>query len=540
MTDLASAQRAIEEILEQGEGPRGHWRDAHFGQFVEHPRRVPAAARGQPCLRAGPPGDGGQRPPARARRGRPADRRSAHRPGRRTCSTSATRSCCRSSSGSSRTPRRPTPQLKALADATVGAHAPGHQAARATSSPPCPVGEDHPGRTAGPSFELFYESDYLMPHREAAWALLAERLDEAAWLCDELQSGRGASASPASWTRCSPRCGRSPGAWPRTCPRAARTPGWPARRPGWSRPSSAALLERAAGLASAVAGRGGAVGPGPELSELFRAAHAIVTQAARRPGRGAGEQALIVPRLVGSVLRPLADALGGHRPPVPRPPARRRARAVPRPPEPRPPEPLPPARYAAGRVWEAARTATRAAGAPGPGRLRTPELAEATAALQDLAVRLAAPGEAAARLDELWELQAGLPASVQAERNGPYLVTNVPRLIDHLGAGTRPAPQLAPLPLRRLRDQAAVRRQPRQQRVHATPRIPNRVPDRRDTYDGQQLTDPTTTAASASTRGCAPTGWPRCSAPTPSRSWRPAAAGWMRSSGPCATARPGR
>ena len=56
VTDLASAQRAIEEILEQGEGPRGHWRDAHFGQFVEHPGRVPAAARGQPGLRPGPPG----------------------------------------------------------------------------------------------------------------------------------------------------------------------------------------------------------------------------------------------------------------------------------------------------------------------------------------------------------------------------------------------------------------------------------------------------------------------------------------------------
>src|SRR6267378_4568073 len=34
ITDAASAQRAIDEILEQGEGPRGHWRDAHFGQFV--------------------------------------------------------------------------------------------------------------------------------------------------------------------------------------------------------------------------------------------------------------------------------------------------------------------------------------------------------------------------------------------------------------------------------------------------------------------------------------------------------------------------
>src|SRR5262249_56155880 len=34
VTDLASARHAIEEILEQGEGPRGEWREAHFGQFV--------------------------------------------------------------------------------------------------------------------------------------------------------------------------------------------------------------------------------------------------------------------------------------------------------------------------------------------------------------------------------------------------------------------------------------------------------------------------------------------------------------------------
>src|SRR5262249_1101749 len=56
-----------------------------------------------------------------------------------------------------------------------------------------PVGPGQPGLNAGPSFELFYENDYLMPHREAAWALLAERLDQAAWLCEALQSGRGAA-----------------------------------------------------------------------------------------------------------------------------------------------------------------------------------------------------------------------------------------------------------------------------------------------------------------------------------------------------------
>src|SRR5215207_6079521 len=35
VTDLASAQRALDTILEQGEGARGHWEAAHFGQFVQ-------------------------------------------------------------------------------------------------------------------------------------------------------------------------------------------------------------------------------------------------------------------------------------------------------------------------------------------------------------------------------------------------------------------------------------------------------------------------------------------------------------------------
>src|SRR5215467_4511317 len=35
VTDLASAQRALDTILEQGEGARRHWETAHFGQFVQ-------------------------------------------------------------------------------------------------------------------------------------------------------------------------------------------------------------------------------------------------------------------------------------------------------------------------------------------------------------------------------------------------------------------------------------------------------------------------------------------------------------------------
>src|SRR5262249_23628462 len=50
-----------------------------------------------------------------------------------------------------------------------------------------PVGPEHPGMTAGASFELFYENDYLVPHREAAWALLEERLREAVNFCELIQ-----------------------------------------------------------------------------------------------------------------------------------------------------------------------------------------------------------------------------------------------------------------------------------------------------------------------------------------------------------------
>ena len=43
-----------------------------------------------------------------------------------------------------------------------------------------PVGDDHPGRTAGASFQLAYRSNFLLPHRRAAWIRFVERFEEAA------------------------------------------------------------------------------------------------------------------------------------------------------------------------------------------------------------------------------------------------------------------------------------------------------------------------------------------------------------------------
>src|SRR5262249_50847649 len=50
-----------------------------------------------------------------------------------------------------------------------------------------PVGPERPVMTAGPSFELFYENDYLVPHRDAAWALLEERLRDAVNFSEQIQ-----------------------------------------------------------------------------------------------------------------------------------------------------------------------------------------------------------------------------------------------------------------------------------------------------------------------------------------------------------------
>jgi hypothetical protein len=185
VSDLASAHRAIDTILEQGEGARGHWQNAHFGQFVqildEH-RQLTAAkpdfAPARPVLFA----------------------------------------TVRPSEHDDTVPRITEPVTVRCTDLfNVGyevllqilqryfAHTEETEAQLATLSSAAialmvrvlkplgdlittlPVGPEQPGMTAGPSFELFYENDYLMPHREAAWALLEERLREAATFCDLIQ-----------------------------------------------------------------------------------------------------------------------------------------------------------------------------------------------------------------------------------------------------------------------------------------------------------------------------------------------------------------
>jgi CDGSH-type Zn-finger protein/truncated hemoglobin YjbI len=486
VTDLASAQRAIEEILEQGEGPRGHWRKAHFGQFVNildeytqlrdaHPGFDPV----RPVLAANvrPPEGDVDAPliddPLTARVTdlfnvgyeillQIFERFFAH-----TEETDA--------------------QLKTLADTTIGLM---FRVIKPLGDliTTLPVGDPYPGITAGPSFELFYGSDYLMPHREAAWALLAERLDEAAWLCGQLASGRGqAIAGQLEPVLAAMRELSQTLAAHLPAGRAhARLAAPPARLEPAERD---ALLGQARDMAASVAARA----PGElagELAGVFETARAIVASAASGPDCAPEDQALILPRLVDSVLRPLADALST----IPAAPAgppgtTRTAASSSRPGITARPQTTGAAATtsAAGQVWETAKAATALRARLARTGSCPPELAEATAALQDLACRLVSPDEAEARRGQLWHLQSGLPVTVQAERNGPYLVTNLPRLTGHLGAEERPAPQLA------LCRCGASSIKPLCDGSHASSgftdaKDPRRVPDRRDTYHGQQLT----------------------------------------------------
>jgi len=181
VTDLASAQRAIDTILEQGEGARGRWEAAHFGQFVQ----ILEEYRGM--LAANPAADP-VRPVmfAAVRRGE----RDASIP---LIGDRVTSLCMDLLNVSYEIllqileryfahTEETDAQLGTLANAAVTLMA-GVVRPLGNLITTLRVGPEHPGRTAGPSFELFYEDDDLLPHRESAWVLLEERLRDASSFC---------------------------------------------------------------------------------------------------------------------------------------------------------------------------------------------------------------------------------------------------------------------------------------------------------------------------------------------------------------------
>lgn len=176
VTNLESARRAIATIVEQGEGPRGHWRDAHYGRFLEVLGECLTLKKEQPDFEPA-------RPVLAAMVREPVDAE----PGPLVTDPVTSRvldifnvayevllyTLGRYFGHGSESDE----QLRTLSDVAVGLMIRVIKPLGDTVTT-MQVGGGHPGMTAGPSFEVFYRSGYMLPHARPAWVLLHERLLE--------------------------------------------------------------------------------------------------------------------------------------------------------------------------------------------------------------------------------------------------------------------------------------------------------------------------------------------------------------------------
>src|SRR3954470_24073183 len=178
VTDVTSARQAIDIIVEQGEGARGEWRDAHFGRLLGILDEYLAFKRADPSFEP-------SRPVVAANVRQQATGMAMPLitdPGTTRCMdllNVAYEVLLQLLSRYFAHTDETDEQLEVLADISVGLM---YTAIKplGTVATTLPVGPHMPGMTAGPGFELFYQVDYLLPHREAAWVLMEERLRDAA------------------------------------------------------------------------------------------------------------------------------------------------------------------------------------------------------------------------------------------------------------------------------------------------------------------------------------------------------------------------
>jgi hypothetical protein len=174
VVDLASALQTIDTIVEEGEGARGDWTNAHYGRFLAVERKLAE-------LTAEDPGFA----PARPVLANPFVRQPFDCDPVNLLSAPFTievaelanaayavmlQILARSFASTNETDE----ELHTLAGVSVGAMFRLLKPLGVLLTH-LPAGANHPGMTAGMSFEL-YRSLHLLPHRRAAWALLHERL----------------------------------------------------------------------------------------------------------------------------------------------------------------------------------------------------------------------------------------------------------------------------------------------------------------------------------------------------------------------------
>ena len=183
VTDLASAIKAIETIVEQGEGSRGHREDSHYGKFLDVLTEYRSLKQQDPDFEPA-------RPAIPAFVKLPADITDA------TLITDPLTADIAALFNVSYEiilqmltcvyihDYETDNEIKLLSRTSVGTmfmiNLPLGELLTTL-----PVGPEYPGKTAGASFEIFRTS-YILPHRDAAWAILRERLLEMADYCDRI------------------------------------------------------------------------------------------------------------------------------------------------------------------------------------------------------------------------------------------------------------------------------------------------------------------------------------------------------------------
>lgn len=187
--DLASAKRAIELIVEQGEGARGDWVDSHFGRFVgilEDYRAVRAAdptfEPARPVLPAFVRAPGDVESPILIEADltrRVADLFNAlyhvilQLQARHFVHHGET-----------------TDELDTLAR-TVKHAMNWVMKGLGPVLTRLPIGPAQAGHTAGPPFEIVGPAEFVLPHREAAWRILRQRFTQLATASDDLAAEPG-------------------------------------------------------------------------------------------------------------------------------------------------------------------------------------------------------------------------------------------------------------------------------------------------------------------------------------------------------------
>jgi hypothetical protein len=189
ISDLEGANRALELIVEQGEGATGHWATAHYGRFLSvlgdyqaMRKKDPGFEPTYPVVAAGMRSVEGIEPDVYITdpiTGGCSDLFNA-------VYELVLQMIARYFAFGHETPE----QRQVLAHAAVGlvfdAIKPlGLLLAR------LPVGPDYPNATAGANFQLPYRANFLLPHRRSAWLRFTERLDELAAFADDLHPPGG-------------------------------------------------------------------------------------------------------------------------------------------------------------------------------------------------------------------------------------------------------------------------------------------------------------------------------------------------------------